>query len=85
VEGDAKQNLAFYDNVTDSLTTQSGNSPANLDQRAQLLHECTHALIDVLNIPTVTRYIDELGAYIAQIVYSVRSDPTISRSLNMTV
>ena len=75
VQGDPTQNLAFYDSAADTLTTQTGTSPANLDERGLLLHECTHALIDVLNIPTVTRHMDELAAYIAQHVYLVRSDP----------
>jgi len=69
-------NLAFYDSKTDILTTQTGNSPANLDQRAQLLHECTHALIDLFtNGITVTRHIDELASYIVQHVYMMRSNP----------
>ena len=71
------QSLAFYDDKTDILTTQAGNPPPNLDQRAQLLHECTHALIDVFTYGTkVTRHIDELSSYIAQFVYMMRSDST---------
>jgi hypothetical protein len=73
--GAAGQNLAFYNNQTDILTTQDGIPPANLDQRALLLHECTHALVDVLNLTAVTRHIDELAAYIAQHVYILRSNP----------
>jgi hypothetical protein len=41
------QNLAFYDNQKDTLITQVGDPPPNLDRRAQLLHECTHALNDI--------------------------------------
>src|SRR5215469_8638728 len=62
LEGDPGQNLAFYNNKTDTLTTQDGTPPADLDQRALLLHECTHALIDVFNMTAVTRHIDELAA-----------------------
>jgi hypothetical protein len=76
LEGAPGQNLAFYNNQTDILTTQDGTPPANLDQRALLLHECTHALIDVLNLTAVTRHIDELAAYIAQHVYILRSNPS---------
>jgi len=76
VEGAPNQNLAFYDSSKDMLTTQAGTSPANLDQRALLLHECTHALIDVLDVQGVTRHVDELAAYIAQHVYLVRSNPS---------
>jgi hypothetical protein len=75
VEGEPNQNLAFYDADKDVLTTQAGTSPADLDQRALLLHECTHALIDVSNLPNVTRHLDELAAYIAQHVYLLRSNP----------
>lgn len=68
--------LAFYSPRTDVLTTQVGNSPANLQQRALLLHECTHALVDVFTSDIkVTRHIDELSCYIAQHVYAVRSNP----------
>jgi hypothetical protein len=69
-------NLAFYNDKTDILTTQAGNSPATMDQRSQLLHECTHALIDVFtNGIKVTRHIDELAAYLAQFAYKLRSNP----------
>jgi hypothetical protein len=74
LEGDPGQNLAFYNNKTDTLTTQDGTPPADLDQRALLLHECTHALIDVFNMTAVTRHIDELAAYLAQHVYMLRSN-----------
>lgn len=68
--------LASYSLTADVLTTQVGNSPANLHQRALLLHECTHALVDVFTSDIkVTRHIDELACYIAQYVYMVRSNP----------
>jgi hypothetical protein len=69
--------LAFYDSDTDILTTQVGTPPANVHQRALLLHECTHALVDVFTSDiSVTRHLDELTSYIAQHVYLMRSDPT---------
>jgi hypothetical protein len=69
--------LAFYNSDTDILTTQVGTPPANVHQRGLLLHECTHALIDVFtNGLSVTRHIDELASYIAQHVYLMRSDPS---------
>jgi hypothetical protein len=74
-EGDGV--LAFYDNKTDVLTTQRGNSPANVFQKAQILHECTHALIDVFNKgDKVTRHMDEMASYIAQFVYTMRAVPS---------
>jgi hypothetical protein len=72
------ETLAFYNSHTDILTTQVGTPPANLDQRALLLHECTHALVDVFADSSVTRHMDELASYIAQHVYLVRSDPSWS-------
>jgi hypothetical protein len=68
--------LAFYDGRTDILTTQAGNSPADKHQRALLLHECTHALVDIFtNGYKFTRHMDELASYLAQFTYRVRSDP----------
>jgi hypothetical protein len=82
LEGAANQTLAFYNSSTDVLTTQTGTSPASLEQRALLLHECTHALIDVFNTSGVTRHIDELAAYIAQLVYTMRSNPSWTMAAN---
>ena len=68
--------LAFYNSKTDILTTQAGNSPANMHQRALLLHECTHALVDIFTNGTkFTRHADELASYLAQFTYMIRSDP----------
>jgi len=73
------QTLAHYDGRTDVLTTQIGNSPANLQERALLLHECTHALVDVFTSDIkVTRHVDELACYFAQLVYMMRSNPALS-------
>jgi hypothetical protein len=69
--------LASYSGWTDILTTQTGNPPADVFQRAQLLHECTHALVDVFTGGlNVTRHTGELASYIAQHVYIMRSSPT---------
>src|SRR5262249_7086090 len=67
--------LAFYDYKTNILTTQRGNSPANLDQQSLLLHEYTHATNDIFYAGSVTRHMDELSGYLAQFVYGMRSDP----------
>jgi len=69
--------LAEYDGSTDTLTTQIGNSPGNVHQRALILHECTHALVDLFTGGLrVTRHTGELASYVAQHVYLMRSDPT---------
>jgi hypothetical protein len=71
--------LAFYDQKTDVLTTQTGEPPADLDDRAQLLHECVHALVDIFYPDDrITRHNDELAAYITQHVYMMRSNPSFT-------
>lgn len=77
VEG--TETLAFYDAPTDILTTQVGNSPANLFQRSLLLHECSHALVDIFySDNTITRHNDEVAAYFVQMVYTLRNDPSLT-------
>lgn len=69
--------LAYYNSGTDILTTQKGTPPADLGQRAQILHECTHALVDVFNDKAkVTSHINELASYIVQVAYELRSLPS---------
>jgi hypothetical protein len=75
VEGGKDQTLAFYNDGNDVLTTQNATSPPTLEQRALLLHECTHAMVDFANNNSVTRHMDELAAYTAQLVYTLRSNP----------
>ena len=75
------QDLAFYDPVTDILLTQKKSPPANDGDRALLLHECVHAMIDVYDPDgTVTRHMGELAAYLTQTAYSVRKVPSANRT-----
>ena len=75
--------MAYYNSDSDTLTTLGGNPPLSLDQRALLLHECTHALIDVTTSDlNVTRHIDELASYIAQFVYREDLPDLLSGSNN---
>jgi hypothetical protein len=75
------QDLAFYDPATDVLLTQKKSPPPNDGDRALLLHECVHAMIDVYNPGgTVTRHMGELAAYLTQTTYSVRKDPSANRN-----
>jgi hypothetical protein len=48
VKGGTKD-LAFYDATTDTMLTQKKSPPANDSDRALLLHECVHAMVDVYN------------------------------------
>lgn len=73
--------LAFYDQATDILLTQQKSPPANDDDRALLLHECVHAMIDLYDPDgTVTRHMGELAAYLTQTAYTVRKNPSANRT-----
>ncbi|MEY9399116.1 antirestriction protein ArdC [Bradyrhizobium japonicum] len=75
------QDLAFYDQATDVLLTQKKSPPANDSDRALLLHECVHAMIDVYDPDgAVTRHMGELAAYLTQTTYSVRKNPSSNRN-----
>jgi hypothetical protein len=80
VKGGTKD-LAFYDATTDIMLTQKKSPPANDSDRALLLHECVHAVVDVCNPEgAVTRHMGELAAYLTQTTYSVRKDPSANRN-----
>ncbi|WP_338699577.1 MULTISPECIES: hypothetical protein [unclassified Bradyrhizobium] len=75
------EDLAFYDQTADILLTQKKSPPANDGDRALLLHECVHAMIDVYDPDgTVTRHMGELAAYLTQTTYSVRKNPSANRT-----
>jgi len=75
------QDLAFYDQTTDVLLTQKKSPPVDDSDRALLLHECVHAMIDVYDPGgTVTRHMGEVAAYLVQTAYSVRKTPTANRT-----
>jgi hypothetical protein len=75
------QDLAFYDQTTDILLTQKKSPPPDDGDRALLLHECVHAMIDVYDPDgTVTRHMGELAAYLTQTTYSVRKDSSANRT-----
>lgn len=75
------EDLAFYDQTADVLLTQKKSPPPDDSDRALLLHECVHAMIDVHNPSgTVTRHMGELAAYLTQTTYSVRKNPAANRT-----
>jgi hypothetical protein len=75
------EDLAFYDSATDILLTQKKSPPPNDGDRALLLHECVHAMVDVYYPDgNVTRHMGELAAYLTQTAYSVRKDPSANRN-----
>ena len=73
--------LAFYDPPTDVLITQKKAPPADDGDRALILHECVHAMVDITDPKgTITRHMGELAAYLTQTAYSVRKYPTANRT-----
>src|SRR5262245_58202849 len=72
VEG--TDSLAYYDSATDVLTTQNSTPPGTVYDRALLLHECTHALVD-LGWYHVTQRTNEIASYLAQFTYLLLSYP----------
>jgi hypothetical protein len=71
--------MAYYNPGTDILQTQAIAGDVDIDGRALLLHESTHALIDIFHEDEgVTRHFGELAAYVAQYAYTLRSDPGYS-------
>lgn len=67
-------NRAWYDSASDTLTTQKASSPADLDNRGILIHECTHAIADMEHA-TITWRTNEAAARIAQAAYLLVSNP----------
>ena len=50
--------LAFYDHATDVLITKKKAPPADGGNRALILHECVHAMVDIIDPKTtITRHI----------------------------
>lgn len=80
VTGGPEVNKAKYDQTTDVLLTQNKSPPADDSDRALLLHECVHAMIDVYYPDgDVTRHMGEVAAYLTQTAYSVRKNPAANR------
>jgi hypothetical protein len=77
-----KETVAFYDGRHNTLITQAGTPPLGLSDRVQILHECTHALIDISGLK-VLRLHDEVAAYLAQVTYAqIESPSSPPRSLS---
>jgi hypothetical protein len=74
VPGD--KTLAEYDNSSDTLHTQKGElAHGDFEGRALLLHECTHAILDIDRVK-VRRLVGEAVAYLAQFTYRALVDPS---------
>lgn len=69
------EKVAFYDGKLNAIITQAGSPPLNLGDRAQLLHECTHAIFDAYGW-AANRREDEVAAYLAQLTFMSIANPT---------
>lgn len=74
VVGGTAVNNAFYDDKTDTLITQAIAPPPDLEDRALLLHECTHGFVDSMNL-SITRLTEETACYLAQYTYVLLNNP----------
>lgn len=66
--------VAYYSGHRNTIETQRGNAPLNLADRAQILHECTHAITDINGVDATLQN-EEVAAYLAQMLYMHLSDP----------
>jgi hypothetical protein len=75
------ESIAKYSSGDHKLITQNVNPPADLEARGLLLHECTHALIEVLKLG-LTGPTEEVSCYLAQHTYILLSNPNWTVSPN---
>jgi outer membrane protein OmpA-like peptidoglycan-associated protein len=68
---------AEYSSRTDTLTTHKAEPPANLTDKGTLLHECTHAIVDMERV-TCTWHTNEIAAYAAENLYYLLSNSSPS-------
>jgi hypothetical protein len=68
------QQIAFYNMRTNTIETPRGNPPLHVGERAQLIHECVHAMNDLRFVNEVT-LIEEAAAYLAQLTFMLLSMP----------
>src|SRR5690349_5801549 len=58
------KSYSMYRPQEDTLYTRDGNPPLDEQRRSNLLHECTHVIVDI-NKCDVTRLTNEAAAYLA--------------------
>ena len=68
------QSVAFYNMRTNTIETPRKNPPLDVGERAQLIHECVHALNDLRFINEVS-LIEEAAGYLAQLTFMTLSLP----------
>ncbi len=80
----AMTDKATYDPQTDTITARDNSYGEYLDEKSVLVHECTHALLDVYNgarsedggSATMTVLQDETTAYLAGAIFSIETKLT---------
>ena len=66
--------IAFYNMRSNTIETPRRNPPLDVGERAQLIHECVHAINDLRFINEAT-LIEEAASYLAQLIFMARSLP----------
>lgn len=66
--------FAVYDRRLNHIETPARNPPLDFTDRAQLLHECVHAISDITGGGSALE--DEVAGYLAQTVFAQISHPT---------
>ena len=70
VAGGSNPGGAAYDSDTDVFWTPALKPPADEEDKALLVHECVHAMIDIYNTShRAGRAMGELAAYLTQMTY----------------
>lgn len=80
--------MATYDPTTDTITARDNSFGEFLDEKAVLIHECTHAMLDAYmgrrsesgGSATMTVLEDETAAYIAGAIFSIETNLTAGLS-----
>ena len=68
--------MAYYDRKSNKLETDpASNLPLTLGDRALILHECVHAIVDIRELQELS-LTDEIAAYIAQLTYMQVKSPS---------
>jgi hypothetical protein len=70
----ADQRIAFYNMNANAIETPRRDPPLDVGDRAQLVHECVHAMNDLRFVNEVT-LIEEAAGYLAQLTFMTLSMP----------
>lgn len=74
---------AAYDFHYDSLELPSGFTLTSSRNKAFIVHECTHAILDIRNFGRFSNYENEAVAYLAEAIFLVASSQPVLGSSNI--